>query len=200
MNILGLEIEWLGHASFRINEKIYIDPYKVSKGEAELILITHNHFDHYDEKSITAIKKPEAVVIGPEGCLLVDKPVHEGMKFMEKGVRIETVPAYNIGKPFHPRGIGVGYIIEINGVRVYHAGDTDRIPEMKKIKTDIALLPVGGKYTMDTKEAAGAVEDINPKVVIPMHFGKIPSLQANIDDFKKMVKNAEVILLEDINK
>ena len=115
------------------------------------------------------------------------------------GIRIEAVPAHNINKKFHPQGFGVGYIIDIGGTRIYHAGDTDFIPEMKSIKTDIALLPIGGTYTMDEAEAAEAANAMNPKIVVPMHFGTLKGLEGNIPKFRGLVKNSEVVVLDKSN-
>ncbi|RLI87244.1 MAG: MBL fold metallo-hydrolase [Archaeoglobales archaeon] len=186
----GVEITYLKHAGFKIKGSvtIYIDPYEVPKGleKADIILITHDHFDHKDIKSITNLAGDDTVVVYPKGCFV------EGYKSCElsvgetvelKGVKIETIPAYNIDKPYHKEG-GVGYIVEIDGVRIYHAGDTDRIPEMKNVKVDVALLPIGGTYTMDVKEAVEAAKDIQAKYYVPMHYGAIPGTEADPREFK----------------
>jgi L-ascorbate metabolism protein UlaG (beta-lactamase superfamily) len=109
-----------------------------------------------------------------------------------EGLTVKTVPAYNIDKPFHPRGSGAGYIIEIDGVKIYHAGDTDFIPEMKEIEVDVALIPVGGKYTMDLEQAKEALEAIKADKVIPMHYGALPETQADVEK----LKSAKVVALE----
>ncbi len=186
----GVEITYLKHAGFKIkgSKTIYIDPYEVSGDleKADIILVTHDHFDHMDLKSIKALSKPDTVIVHPRGCVV------EGYQTCElsekdraeiKGVLIETVPAYNIDKPFHKERC-VGYIVTIDGVRIYHAGDTDRIPEMKEIEVDIALLPIGGTYTMNVDEAIEATKDIKAKHYIPMHYGAIPQTEADPEKFK----------------
>ncbi len=166
-----LKITWLGHASFRIKGKgkvIYIDPYNVSEGlKADLILATHSHFDHKDEKSIQSLSKEGTkVLVGGEN-------IREGEEKEIDDIKIKAVPAYNLKKQFHLHGQGVGFVIEFAGQKIYHAGDTDAIPEMANLagQIDLALLPIGGTYTMNVKEAVEAVKIIKPKIVIPMHYG-----------------------------
>jgi len=188
----GVEVVYLKHAGFKIKGSvtIYIDPYEVPKGmdSADIVLITHDHFDHKDVKSIMNLADEETVVIYPKGCLVEGYKSCEisgaGEKLEIKGVKIETVPAYNINKPYHKKGSGVGYIVEMDGVRIYHAGDTDRTPEMRNIKVDVALLPIGGTYTMDVKEAVEAAGDIRAEYYIPMHYGAIEGTEANPEEFK----------------
>lgn len=191
----NLEIVWLGHASFKIKTPesvIYIDPYNVTDEEkADLILVTHNHFDHKDEKSIEALSKSETeILVGGETIL-------EGDKKEAGGIKVEAVPAYNPNKSFHPRGKGVGFVIEIDRQKIYHAGDTDKIPEMANLgEIDLALLPIGGTYTMDAEEAAEAVKMIKPKKVIPMHYGTLAETPGQPEKFKELVGDtAEVIIL-----
>ncbi|AEA47907.1 MBL fold metallo-hydrolase [Archaeoglobus veneficus] len=195
----GVEVTYLKHAGFRIKGSVtvYIDPFEVPKGmeKADLILVTHDHFDHKDVKSIMNIADEETVVVYPKGCIVEGYKsceVSAGEKLEVKGVKIETVPAYNINKPYHKEG-GVGYIVEVDKVRIYHAGDTDRIPEMKNIRVDIALLPIGGTYTMDVKEAVEAAGDIQASYYIPMHYGAIPGTEANPEEFK--VEGAVILKL-----
>ncbi|MFV2045081.1 MAG: MBL fold metallo-hydrolase, partial [Anaerolineales bacterium] len=181
-------IHWLGHDTFRIeNDKtIYIDPIKL-KGrppKADLILITHDHFDHCSPDDVAKLAKNDTVIVTIaaaaqklKGDVRVVKP---GESLVVQGIPIETVPAYNVSKfripgvPFHPQESGhVGFILTVGGVRIYHAGDTDVIPEMDDIETDVALLPAAGTYTMTADEAAQAANRIKPKVAIPMHYGTI---------------------------
>ena len=188
----GVEVVYLKHAGFKIKGSvtIYIDPYEIPRGmdRADMVLITHDHFDHKDVKSIMNLADEETVVIYPKGCLVEGYKSCEisgaGEKLEIKGVKIETVPAYNINKPYHKKGSGVGYIVEMDGVRIYHAGDTDRTPEMRNIKVDVALLPIGGTYTMDVKEAVEAAGDIRAEYYIPMHYGAIEGTEANPEEFK----------------
>lgn len=186
-------IDWLGHAAFKISvtggKTIYIDPYILNDNPkpADIILVTHEHYDHFSAANILRISKPETVVVMPEACKATSEFAHlsskanihlmgQDSKISAGGIEIESVPSYNIQKPYHPRGKGVGYIIIAGRIKIYHAGDTDFIPEMarlEKLGLDAALLPIGGTYTMDEKEAADAVRAIRPKIAVPMHYGKI---------------------------
>lgn len=188
-------IKWLSHASFKINgEKIvYVDPWKLDdkNEEADIILITHDHYDHCSLSDIEKVRgKGTTVVAPPDAAKKIAGDVREvkpGDELTVKGIRIEVYPAYNLEKKFHPRANGwVGYVIEINGKRIYHAGDTDLIPEMEGIKADVALLPVGGTYTMDAREAAEAANRIKPKLAVPMHFGTIVGSSQDAEEFKSL--------------
>ncbi|MEE8162634.1 MAG: MBL fold metallo-hydrolase [Anaerolineae bacterium] len=205
-------IHWLGHASFRIeNDKtIYIDPYEL-KGkppEADLILITHDHHDHCSPDDVAKVAKDDTVIVTIaaaaqrlKGDVRVVKP---GESLLVLGIPIETVPAYNVNKfrspgvPFHPQESGhVGFILTVGGVRIYHAGDTDVIPEMDDIEADIALLPVGGTYTMTADEAAQAANRIKPKVAIPMHHGAIVGSVRDAQRFRDLCQMEVVILSQE---
>ncbi|MCS7118795.1 MAG: MBL fold metallo-hydrolase [Archaeoglobaceae archaeon] len=195
----NVEITYLKHAGFKIkgSKVLYIDPYEITEGfeKADLILVTHDHFDHLDMKSIKRLSRSDTTVVTPKGCVIKgfeSFSLDERDEKIVKGVKIRTVPAYNINKPFHKKG-GVGYVIEIDNVSIYHAGDTDRIPEMKEIEVDVALLPIGGTYTMDLREAVEAAKDIKAKLYIPMHYGAIPKTEANPEDFRLKVPNAVVL-------
>ena len=187
-------IHWLGHASFKItgDKVIYIDPYEISETEkADIILITHTHHDHLSLDDIEKIRKLDTSVFAPEDARskLSDFKSVKPYQFFNVGkIRIETVPAYNLDKEFHPEEKNwVGYVIEINGQKIYHAGDTDLIPEMSELKDiDVALLPIGGTYTMDVTEALQAVNIIQPKVVIPMHYGKLSGTKMDAEKFKQL--------------
>ena len=208
--IKNVTIERFGHASFMIKGEgkvIYIDPYvlpdKVDyEDQADIILITHEHYDHCSPEAIRSVRKSDSTTLVPENCTLEfrgdARRVNEGDiltgDLAIKGIDIEVVPAYNINKSFHPQGMGVGYIIEIDGLRIYHAGDTDLIPQMKDISVDVALLPIGGTYTMDVPEAAEAALVIAPEVAIPMHYNYLDSTPADAELFKKLVhdKNPDI--------
>jgi len=214
MEILGIKIDWFGHAAFKIEKykKIFIDPYQLKvKDNADFILITHDHFDHCSIEDINKIASKNTIIIAAEKCKkelekLKDKIskiiyVKPNEKLNFEKITIETFPSYNVNKNFHPKSSNyVGYIVEIDGIRIYHAGDTDLIPEMKELKVDIALLPVGGTYTMNYKEASEAVKIIKPKIAIPMHYGSIVGSEEDAKKFKELSLNySDVIILEKLS-
>ena len=196
-------IHWLGHDSFRIDgpATIYVDPWQLPAGvpQADLVLVTHDHYDHCSPEDVAKISKADTVIVTIaaaakklKGDVRVVKP---GDSLTVKGIPIEVVPAYNVNKKFHPRDAGhVGFIITVDGQRIYHAGDTDFIPEMKDFKVDIALLPVSGTYVMTADEAANAAKAINPKVAIPMHYGEIVGSRADAERFRELYGGEVVIL------
>jgi L-ascorbate metabolism protein UlaG (beta-lactamase superfamily) len=207
-------ITWLGHASFRIEHGgrvFYIDPYvlDVSPPKADAILVTHEHFDHCPVDKIRAIARPDTVYVCPKGCadsLTGDvRVVAPGDVTSVADATVRAVEAYNVnkfmspGRPFHPRGLGVGYVLEVGGLRIYHAGDTDHIPEMAELagwNIDVALLPIGGTYTMDAREAGQAVRDIRPRIAVPMHFGTLRETPGDLETFTKLASgHAEVRVL-----
>ncbi|MDR4510470.1 MAG: MBL fold metallo-hydrolase [Nitrososphaeraceae archaeon] len=214
MEINNVKLEWLGHDGYKIitsdNLKIYIDPYKLdkkhNKKDAGIILISHNHFDHLSPEDLRMVRNENSLVIAAKEC--VDKLKQEGFKnikevepgeiFKEDGISIEVVPAYNVDKNFHPKvNKNVGFNITVNDISIYHCGDTDVIPEMKNIKTDIALVPVSGVYVMNAEEAALAVNDIikPSKFAIPMHYGSIVGSEEDAIKFKKAVRTCDVLIL-----
>ena len=174
------KVHWLGHAGFKIKGwvTVYIDPYQIKGWEhepADVILVTHDHYDHFSPDDIRKILKPDTVIVKPgkdERDLVANyRIVAPGDKLEVKGVEIRVVPAYNIGKLYHPKSAGyVGYIFTVEGVKYYHAGDTDFILAMEEIRCDAAFLPVGGTYTMNAEEAAQAVAAIRPKIAVPIHW------------------------------
>jgi L-ascorbate metabolism protein UlaG (beta-lactamase superfamily) len=198
-------IHWYGQSAFRIEDgvkQIYIDPFKLPGGElkkADVIFITHSHFDHFSPDDIEKIKKNETLIFLPEdlatklkGNITVVKP---NASYSAGNIKIKTIPAYNPKKQFHPKSNNwVGYIITLsNGLVVYHAGDTDVIPEMKKVKADIVFIPIGGTYTMTHSEAAEIINIIKPKITIPMHYGDVVGTDKDAEAFKKEVTTQVVI-------
>lgn len=181
---MTLTLRWLGHAGFRIKtgeKNIYIDPHEGECSEkADLLLITHSHFDHCNESKIKDVRTANTMVIAPKDVASKIggnvKILRSGEEASFDGVRIKAVDAYNTkrfrspGNPFHPKSFGVGYLIMAEDKVIYHAGDTDFIPEMGQLgQVDVALLPTGGTYTMDNADAAEAVFTVKPEVAIPMH-------------------------------
>jgi len=201
MNYNGVEIVWLKHSGFELISKdkiVCIDPYVETKDYADIILITHDHYDHFSPERIREIIKEDTIVVLPESLKGKEDPewnvvfVSPGRIIKRDNIIITVVDAYNINKHYHKKGVCMGYIIEINGVKIYHAGDTDLIPEMKDIKCDIALLPVGGTYTMDAKDAAKAAKIIHPKIAIPMHYGSIVGTKDDAEKFKEYLKGTDI--------
>jgi L-ascorbate metabolism protein UlaG (beta-lactamase superfamily) len=198
-------IHWLGHASFRIaaEKTIYIDPWKLRQPTpADVILITHGHGDHLSPEDISAIAQEGTLIVCPPTCIgqvTGDvRSIRAGESLRVDDLVIEAVPSYNTNKPNHPKSAGnLGYIVQMGNRRIYHAGDTDLIPEMSEIRCDVALLPMGGKYTMDADEAAEAAARIKPKVVIPMHWGDIVGSARDVRRMaSKMPEGVELVQLD----
>ncbi|MHC4121251.1 MAG: MBL fold metallo-hydrolase [Planctomycetota bacterium] len=202
---MGTTVQWLGHASFKIRQDdkvIYIDPWKLkhSLHDATLVLVSHSHYDHYSPDDIAKAAGPEtkliasADVIAKEDAGEVAVP---GLTAELGGVRVVVVPAYNRKKEFHPKANNwVGFVIELGPKRIYYAGDTDVIEEMKPLgDIDVALLPVGGKYTMDAGEAAEAARHIKPNLAIPYHWGDIVGARSSAEKFAETVECDTKILM-----
>ena len=196
-------IKCLEHSTIKINKNnkiIYIDPYNISDGinDADYIFITHNHYDHFSEEDIKKVKNNETIIIitedlytntlklGFNGMNIITVKPNEN--YQVEGIKFSTIPAYNTNKTFHPKENNwVGYIIELEGSKYYIAGDTDITDENKKVKCDVAFVPVGGTYTMDFKEAAHLINEIKPKIAVPIHYGSIVGTNQDATDFVKLL-------------
>jgi len=186
----GVKVTLFGHSSVLVEADataIYIDPFVLPKGAkfADGILYTHGHFDH--AAAAPAITSTRTILLG-HNCKLPVRTIDIGQKEKVGNAVVEAVDAYNIGKKFHPRGLGVGYIIHFKTAKVYIAGDTDFIPEMENYKCDIAIVPIGGTFTMDVNEASDAIAKINPKVAIPYHYNYLEETKADAAQFALLVE------------
>lgn len=196
-------IKCLGHSTIKIkdeNKVIYIDPYNIKEEykDADLIFITHNHYDHFSIEDIKRVKKENTIIVITEDLYkntlelnFIDENIIRVLPnkdYKIKNIDFSTIPAYNTDKKFHPKENNwVGYIINLNNVKYYIAGDTDITEENKKAKCDVAFLPVGGTYTMDYKEAAELANILNPKIVIPIHYGIIVGTREDALNFKELI-------------
>lgn len=219
VSIQGVDIEWLGHASVKIRDSdgflVYVDPWsEVMKGdyeEADLIISTHNHFDHFDKKMIQQLKNRDTSLICTEES---ESNVPKGLEYRviepNRSVKVKShkfrgVHAYNIDKfrepdtPYHPRGFCTGVIFEMGGLKFYHMSDTDPIPELEDINgIDVAFVPVGGKYTMDQEEAIEAIMMFEPDKVVPIHYGHIEETEADREKLERSIRletDSEPIML-----
>jgi len=203
MEFKGLRVEWLGHSGIRLVGKhvIYIDPFRLKGGQtkADLILVTHSHHDHLSLADIQQLMGPQTWIVGPVdtpsklGKLGGDVKFHmlrPGETLKHNTISIMGFPAYNLNKPFHPKGNEwLGYLIEMDGVRMFHAGDTDVIPELNGLKgIDILMLPVGGTYTMNADEAAGLANALMPQIAVPIHYGTLVGTTSDAERFKAQAK------------
>lgn len=215
-NILD-SLSWFGHASFSIENKVgkkfyFVDPFDLKRmpnEKADAIFITHAHYDHWSPNDIRKLIKNDTVVVATNGCENLNLPsnafmiVEPGRILTVAGIRVKTVPAYNI-KPdrltYHPKeNKWIGYIFEVGESKIYHAGDTDFIPEMRNlVDIDVAMLPIGGTYTMDVKDAVQAANTIQAEVTIPMHYRRLlgDKSKSAEEEFKSGAKGKTVVMRE----
>jgi L-ascorbate metabolism protein UlaG (beta-lactamase superfamily) len=203
---MSVEIQWINHASFRLATEdcvVYIDPWKLSSAgaDANIVFVSHNHFDHLSTDDVAAVSGKATVVVGPVDTvqeLPGGRALEPGQRLELAGAAIEGVPAYNVDKDFHPKANNwLGAVIEMGGIRVYYAGDTDHIPEMSDLsRIDVALLPVGGTYTMNATQATEACRAIGAKKVVPYHWGDIVGSEADARAFVDGVSSCEAQLLQ----
>jgi L-ascorbate metabolism protein UlaG (beta-lactamase superfamily) len=195
------KLHWLGHDCFRIDGPpvVYVDPYQLADGlpPADVILITHDHFDHLSPADVAKLHQSSTVVVAPKEVVgKLSVPITEiaaGETKTVAGIKVKAVPAYNTDKTFHPKEDGkVGFIFTVGDVTYYHAGDTDVIPEMTGLAPDVALLPVSGTYVMTADEAAKAARAIKPKVAVPMHYGAIVGSDADAKRFAKLLEGSGI--------
>ena len=216
----GLKIFWTGHDGFRVEGQYiyYFDPYQLkTRVKADVIFISHNHFDHFSESDINLILKDGTLLVGPTELedsfrrisenYVTLKPGEE-YDSIDYGFKVKAYPSYNVNKfrapgiPFHPKEDGkVGFLVEIGGIKLYHAGDSDNIPEyseLSNLNIDIAFIPVSGTYVMTWEEAVEAAKVIKPKIAIPMHYGSIVGSRADAERFMEALRDTgiKVVILE----
>ena len=202
---MGTTLQWLGHAGFNICHEdtvIYVDPWKLkdSPHDASFVLVSHSHYDHYSTEDIARVSGAETKLVASADVVAKEKAgqaITPGQTIELGSVRVSGVAAYNPSKQFHPKSNNwVGFVIEVGSKRIYYAGDTDLTEEMKALENiDVALLPVGGTYTMNPTEAAEATSHIMPKLAIPYHWGDIVGEQSDAEQFAKSAKCETKILI-----
>lgn len=205
MNLTNITVNTQSSIRIEGSKILYFDPFQIQDDthDADVIFITHEHYDHFEPESIAKLKKEDTLLVAPESmkkkALSESGIAAENCLFFQPeeaheagGVVIETIPAYNKLKPFHIKGKKwQGYVVEMDDVRYYVAGDTDVNEDIRKVRCDVALIPIGGHYTMDWKQAAEYIAEIKPKAVIPTHYGSIVGNKTDGQDFQKMLESAD---------
>ena len=209
MEIDNIIVNTQSSIKISLNKTIYFDPYQIKdiNKDADIIFITHNHYDHLDIESINNIKNENTMVVAP---LSIKEDINK-IEFKDyiylnpfeetniDNINIKTVPSYNIEKPFHKKENNwLGYIITYNNIIYFIAGDTDKTKEIENIKCDIAFIPIGGTYTMDVNEATELIKIINPKIVIPIHYGSIVGDRSDSNKLKDNLSNTNIEVIEKI--
>ncbi len=195
-------LAWYGQSAFRVatdgGARIFIDPFRVpaSAGPADLILVTHPHADHYDKRAIAGLRRADTVIVLPMSCAGPgERGIAPGQTAQVAGVTVTGFPSHNVGKRFHPKsGAWLGYLVEVDGIRLYHAGDTDPLPEMTGLRPDIALFPVGGMFTMGWQAAAEATRSLGASLSIPMHYSLLIGGRKAGERFSRAVGPGSMVL------
>lgn len=199
------------HSSIRIGGTtvLYFDPFRIpaATNDADIVLVTHAHYDHFSPEDIEKIRHPKTLFVMPES--LREEAFEYGFTmentiFMKagentavSGVSIEAVASYNVDKPMHPKENGwLGYLVNVEGICVYVAGDCDAMPE--RILCDIAMVPIGGTYTMNPQQAAEWINGMKPEIVIPTHYGTLVGTPQDVEDFEPLV-DASVRIVRKLN-
>ena len=207
MNLDYISINTQSSIRLNLSKTIYFDPYKIDKdyNDADIIFITHNHYDHMDKESIMKVKNDNTIIVAPKTMEDVIKEIDfKEYIFLNPfdeididDIKIKTIPAYNLEKPFHPRSNNwLGYIITINNITYFVAGDTDATNEMEDIKTDIAFIPIGGHFTMDVNEAVEIIKKMKVNTVIPIHYGSIIGNITDGKDLKEKLSSTNINVVE----
>lgn len=210
MDISNIEVNTQSSIKLMFNKIVYFDPYKIEGNlhDADIIFITHNHYDHMDVESINKIKNNNTIIVAPRSMEDVIKNIdfrdyiflNPSDEINIDGFNIKAIPAYNISKMFHPRENNwLGYIITYNNISYYIAGDTDKTIENEKVKCDVALTPIGGHFTMDVNEAAELIRIINPKIVIPIHYGSIIGTPRDGKRLKEKLFDTNIEVIEKLH-
>lgn len=202
---------WFRQSAFRWNGEglvLYIDPWGTTGDvPADVILITHAHFDHFQPEEIARLRRDGTKILAPadvakelSGDVTVVAP---GQSHDVGGLKVQTVPAYNIADErleMHPKANKwVGYVLELDGRAYYHAGDTDALPELESLTTDVAMVPIGGTYTMDASEAGGLIRAMSPQLAVPMHFGFVVGSPSAADRFREAAAPVPIQVLTPTN-